>query len=73
LLEGADHEADQFRLEPLSNEEAVNEFTVPGTVVPAETLAVFEKAEVDPPEFVAVTRQRIGLENPKEKKLEGGE
>ena len=27
----------------------------------ADTLAVFEFAEADPPAFVAVTRQRIGL------------
>ena len=73
MLEGADHDADQFKFEPLSSEEAVNEVTVPGTVVPAETLAVLENAEADPPEFVAVTRQRIGLASPKEKKLEGGE
>jgi hypothetical protein len=56
LLEGADHDADQFRLEPLSKEVALSELTVPGTVatetagptcvelasveVPAELLAV---------------------------------
>lgn len=73
MLEGADHDADQFKFEPLSSEEAVNEVTVPGTVVPAETLAVLENAEADPPEFVAVTLQRIGLAYPRALKFEGGE
>ena len=61
LLEGADHEADQFKFVPLSADDAVNEVTVPGTVGDV-TVAVLENAEADPPEFAAVTRQRIGLE-----------
>ena len=45
LFEGADHEADQSKLVPLSKEEAVNEVTVPGTVeTGAETVALFETA-----------------------------
>ena len=73
LLVGADHEADQFKFVPLSEEVAVNEVTVPGTVrTGAETVALFEKACVDPPAFVAVTRQRIGLAYI-ELKLDGGE
>lgn len=70
LFEGAAHDADQSKLVPLSAEEAVNEVTVPGTVG-EETDAVFEKACVDPPAFVAVTRQRIGLVK-NEKKFDGG-
>lgn len=38
----------------------------------ADTVAVLEFAEADPPAFVAVTRQRIGLAYPREKKFEGG-
>ena len=37
----------------------------------AETVAVLENAATDPPPFVAVTRQRIGLMYPREKKLDG--
>ena len=37
------------------------------------TVAVFEKAAVEPLRFVAVTRQRIGLASPKVKKFDGGE
>jgi hypothetical protein len=38
--------------------------TVPpeGATAGAETVAVLETAETDPPPLVAVTRQRIGLE-----------
>jgi hypothetical protein len=40
----------------------------------ADTDAVLEEVAVfDPAAFVAVTRQRIGLSYPREKKLEGGE
>jgi hypothetical protein len=57
---------------PLSEEDAVSELTVPGTVTTgAETVAVLENAATDPPPFVAVTRQRIGLMYPREKKLDG--
>ena len=72
-LEGADHEADQFKFVPLSKEDAVSELTVPGTVTTgAETVAVLENAAVDPPPFVAVTLQRIGLTYI-ELKFDGGE
>jgi hypothetical protein len=54
LLEGADHDADQFRLEPLSADVAVSEVTMPGTdaevIGPISFPAAY--AEV-PPEFVA--------------------
>jgi hypothetical protein len=43
-----------------------------GAVAGADTVAVLENASVDPTEFVARTRQRIGLKYPKVKKLEGG-
>lgn len=63
LLEGADHEADQFKFDPLREEVAVRELTTPGTVAAgAETDAVLETAGVDPPALLAVTTQRIGLE-----------
>ena len=39
----------------------------------AATVAVLENAAVEPPAFVAVTRQRIGLMYPREKKFDGGE
>jgi hypothetical protein len=45
---------------------------VPGTVGDV-TVAVLENAEADPPEFVAVTLQRIGLAYPRALKFEGGE
>jgi hypothetical protein len=70
LSVGAVHDADQFKLVPLSEEDAVSELTVPGTVGD-NTVALLENACVDPPAFVAVTRQRIGLVK-KEKKLGGG-
>jgi len=56
LLEGADHEADQSRLEPLSKDVAVSELTVPGTVVVATagpTCAELASADV-PAELLAV-------------------
>ena len=72
MLEGADHDADQFKFVPLSADVAVNEVTRPGTVG-TETVAVLDVAVADPPEFVAVTLQRIGLDKPRAAKLEGGE
>lgn len=39
----------------------------------ADTDAVLENAATDPPPLVAVTRQRIGLTYPSEKKFDGGE
>lgn len=45
---------------PESSDDAVCDVTSPGTVGDS-TVAVFEKAAVEPPAFVAVTRQRIGL------------
>ena len=50
--------------------------TVPpeGITTGADTVAVLEKAaEPAPPALDAVTRQRIGLIRPIEKKLDGGE
>ena len=59
---------------PLSEEVAVSELTVPGTVTTgADTDAVLENAAADdPPELLAVTLQRIGLMYI-ELKFDGGE
>jgi hypothetical protein len=73
LLTGADHVAFHERVDPDNEEVAVKEVTRPGTVATgAETVAVFENASVEPPAFVAVTRQRIGLTYI-ELKFDGGE
>jgi hypothetical protein len=62
LLTGADHVAFHERVEPDNEEVEVNDVTSPGTVTTGEeTVAVLENASVEPPTFVAVTRQRIGL------------
>ena len=39
-LEGANHDADQFKFEPLSSDVAVSELTVPGTVATGAAVVV---------------------------------
>jgi hypothetical protein len=48
-----DHDADQFRLEPLSEDVADNELTVPGTVLATERTTLDSASEDVPPVFVA--------------------
>jgi hypothetical protein len=60
LEDGADQVAFHESVVLESEDVAVNEVTIPGTVG-TDTVALFELAVADPPEFAAVTRQRIGL------------
>ena len=53
-LEGADHDADQFKLEPLSKEVALSELTVPGTVLATAVhlayIVILDGGVKDPPD-----------------------
>ena len=61
LLEGADHDADQFRLEPLSKEVALSELTVPGTVLATAVhlayMVILDGGVKDPPDAIGPYRK----------------